>query len=82
MRGAAVSGTGALGHPNGRRDIVQMRWKTSEPRTLTGRPSGPAYVATHLVTTVVGLMKRPVPTVVIRQSGVQFLEVWNTTIGL
>ena len=48
--------------------LVQMRWKISSPRTLTGRPFGPAYVAIHLVATVVGLTKRPDPTVVTGQS--------------
>jgi len=61
--------------------LVQMRWKTSVPRTLTTRPSGPTYVAIHLVTTVVGLTKRPDPTVVTLQSDVQFLDVWNTSRG-
>ena len=56
-------------------DLVQMRWKTSVPRTLTTRPSGPTYVAIHLVATVVGLTKRPDPTVVTLQSDVQFLDV-------
>src|SRR6516164_7313240 len=44
-------------------------------------PSGPTYVAIHLVTTVVGLTKRPDRTVVTLQSDVQFLDVWNTTRG-
>ena len=59
--------------------LVQMRWKTSVPRTLTTRPFGATYVAIHLVTTVVGLTKRPDATVVTLQSDVQFLDVWNTT---
>ena len=48
--------------------LVQMRWKISSPRTLTGRPFGPAYVAIHLVATVVGLTKRPDATMVTGQS--------------
>src|SRR5262249_43768034 len=61
--------------------LVQMRWKTSVPRTLTTWPFGPTYVAIHRVTTVVGLTNRPCPTVVTLQSAVQFREVWNTTRG-
>jgi hypothetical protein len=61
--------------------FVQMRWKTSVPRTLVTRPFGATYVAIPLVATVVGLTKRPDQTVVALQSGVQFLDVWNTTRG-
>jgi hypothetical protein len=52
-----------------------MRWKISVPRTLTTRPFGATYVATHLVATVVGLTKRPDQTVVTLQSGVHVLDV-------
>src|SRR5262245_13838910 len=57
-----------VGNPNGNESLVQMRWKISSPRTLTGRPFGPAYVAIHLVATVVGLTKRPDATMVTGQS--------------
>src|SRR6478752_7269741 len=72
-----------VGNPNGNESLVQMRWKISSPRTLTGRPFGPVYVAIHLVATVVGLTKRPDPTVVTGQSdrAIQLLDVWNTTRG-
>src|SRR5262249_11743837 len=50
---------------DGNESLVQMRWKISSPRTLTGRPFGPAYVAIHLVATVVGLTKRPDPSPVL-----------------
>jgi hypothetical protein len=58
-----------------------MRWKTSVPRTLVTRPFGATYVVIPLAATVVGLTKRPDQTVVALQSGVQFLDVWNTTRG-
>src|SRR5262249_25547260 len=61
--------------------VVQMRWKTSVPRTLATRPFGATYVVIPLATTVVGLTKRPDQTVVALQSVVQFLDVWNTTRG-
>jgi hypothetical protein len=57
-----------------------MRWKTSIPRTLATRPFGATYVATPLVTMVVGLTKRPDQTVVALQSVVQFLDVWKTPV--
>jgi hypothetical protein len=59
--------------------FAQVRWKISVPRTLVRRPLGATYVAIPLVTTVVGLTKRPDQTVVALQSDVQFLAVWNTT---
>jgi hypothetical protein len=77
-KGHRYSITSSAKRPTGH---VQMRWKTSLPRTLTTRPSGPTYVAIHLVATVVGLTKRPDPTVVTLQSDVQFLDVWNTSRG-
>ena len=49
---------------------LQIRWKTSVPRTLR-----PASIAVPLATTVVGLTKRPVQLVVTLQSDVQFLDV-------
>ena len=55
---------------------VQMRWKTSVPRTLR-----PPNVAFPLATIVVGLTKRPDQVVVTLQSDVQFLDVWKTTRG-
>jgi hypothetical protein len=62
-------------------NLAQMRWKTSVPRTLATRPFGATYVAIPVVTTVIGLTKRPDQTVVALQSVVQFLDVWNTTRG-
>src|ERR1700750_1062389 len=56
-----------VGNPNGNESLVQMRWKISSPRTLTGRPFGPVYVAIHLVARGVGLTKRPNPTMVTGQ---------------
>src|SRR5262249_4446142 len=61
--------------------LVQMRWKTSVPRTLTTPPFGPTYVSIHRVTTVVRLTTRPCPPVATVQSAVQFREAWNTTRG-
>ena len=55
--------------------------KASVPRTFATRPFGATYVVIPLVTTVVGLTKRPDQTVVALQSVVQFLDVWNTTRG-
>jgi hypothetical protein len=55
---------------------LQMRWKTSVPRTFR-----PATIALPLATTVVGLTKRPDQLVVTLQSDVQFRDVWKTTRG-
>jgi hypothetical protein len=74
-------GLSAASRSDSQQSFVQMRWKTSVPRTLVTRPFGATYVAIPLVATVVGLTKRPDQTVVALQSGVQFLGVWNTTRG-
>jgi hypothetical protein len=70
----------AVGADAGRRLFaagrIQMRWKTSVPRTLR-----PPIIALPLATIVVGLTKRPDQLVVTLQSDVQFLDVWKTTRG-